>query len=152
VVTVPKIVRNAQSKPLNKKVLCNRNQKEEMKSLFAMIVVLLILYACFQGCTYDKEALVNTSTCSDTINVSFEASIEPLLRSNCFSCHGNGSSVGSVSLDSYDDVKALAASGRLLGSISHSAGFAPMPDGADKLDDCSINAVRIWIDEGARNN
>jgi len=123
-----------------------------MKSLFAMIVTLISLYACFQGCTYDKEALVTTSICPDTINVSFEASIEPLLRAHCFSCHGNGSRVGNVSLDSYDDVMALATSGLLLGSISHSAGFDPMPDGSDKLDDCSINAVRIWINEGARNN
>jgi hypothetical protein len=55
-------------------------------------------------------------------------------------------------LDTYEDVKALAVSGRLLGSISHSTGFVPMPEGADKLDDNSIDAVRIWIDEGASNN
>jgi hypothetical protein len=123
-----------------------------MKYVFAMAVALISLVVFLQSCTYDKEMLIATSTCSDTANVSFAASIEPLLRANCFSCHGNGSNLGGVSLDTYDDVKALAASGRLLGSISHSAGFAPMPAGADKLDDCSINAVRIWIDEGAKDN
>ena len=117
-----------------------------------MVVLLISLFVFLQSCSYDKEMLVPASSCSDTANVSFAASIEPLLRASCFSCHGNGSNLGNVSLETYDDVKALAASGRLLGSISHSAGFAAMPAGADKLDDCSINGVRIWIDEGARNN
>ncbi len=123
-----------------------------MKSVFVMVAFLISLVVFLQSCTYDKEMFLPASNSADTVNVSFAASIQPLLRANCFSCHGNGSNLGNVSLDTYDDVKALAVSGRLLGSISHSAGFAPMPEGADKLDDSSIDAVRIWIDEGARNN
>jgi hypothetical protein len=122
-----------------------------MKPVFAMAVSIISLVAFLQSCTYDKEMLPPRS-CSDTANVSFAASVQPLLRANCFSCHGNGSSFGGVSLETYDDVRASAVSGPLLGSISHLAGFDAMPEGADKLDDCSINAVRIWIDEGAKNN
>ena len=123
----------------------------KMKSVFA-IASLIGLIVFLQSCTYDKEMLLPASNSADTVNVSFAASILPLLRANCFSCHGNGSNLGGVSLDTDDDVKALAASGRLLGSISQSAGFDAMPLGADKLDDSSIDAVRIWIDEGTRNN
>jgi hypothetical protein len=114
----------------------------------------ICLIAFLQSCTYDKEMVIpaSTSSCPDTSNVSFVANVEPLLRANCFSCHGNGSNLGNVSLETYDKVKALAASGRLLGSISHAAGFAPMPAGADRLDNCSINAVRAWIEEGTKNN
>ena len=119
--------------------------------LFA-VVAAICLFAFLQSCTYDKEAIVRVSSCPDTLNVSYVARIAPLLRANCFSCHGNGSALGSVSLESYDKVKALAESGRLLGSISHAAGFAAMPLGADKLDDCSIEAVRVWIEEGTKNN
>jgi hypothetical protein len=122
-----------------------------MKPLFAMAVSIISLVAFLQSCTYDREMLP-TPTCSDTANVSFAAFIQPLLRANCFSCHSNGSSFGDVSLESYDDVRASAVNGRLLGAISHLAGFEAMPEGADKLDECSINAVRIWIDEGAKNN
>jgi len=123
-----------------------------MKSVFAMAGPLIISVFFLQSCTYDKEMLLPASNSADTVNVSFAASVEPLLRANCFSCHGNGSNLGNISLDTYDDVKAVAVSGRLLGTISHSAGFVPMPLGADKLDDSSIDAVRIWIDEGASNN
>src|SRR4030095_11930255 len=116
-----------------------------MKTFFGGLAIIGSLIVFFQRCTYDREMLIAPSNCSDTANISFAAHIEPLLRANCFSCHGNGSSLGDVSLEDYDEVKALALSGRLLGAISHSAGFAPMPEGADKLDDCSINKVRIWI-------
>src|SRR5262245_12786201 len=123
-----------------------------MKSLFTIVAFLISFFAFLQGCTYDKEILLPVPTCTDTVNISFAASIEPLLRANCSSCHSNGSRLGNVSLETYDDVKALAVSGHLLGTISHAAGFVPMPLGADKLDDCSTNAVKIWIDEGTRNN
>jgi hypothetical protein len=123
-----------------------------MKTVLAMIAIIIGSLVLFQSCEYDKEILVPVSNCLDTANISFSERIEPLLRSNCFSCHGNGANQGDVSLATYDDVKTLALNGRLLGVISHSVGFVPMPAGADKLDDCSIEAVRIWIEEGAREN
>ena len=113
-------------------------------TLFGLVVL--------QRCKYDKEMLVPRSNCADTLNISFAAKVRPLLQANCFSCHGNGSSEGNISMETYDQVKTLAISGRLLGAISHSPGFAPMPEGAGKLSDCSIEAVRTWIEEGAGDN
>jgi len=109
------------------------------------------LLVFLQSCSYDKEMLVVSSNCPDTVNISFSAKVQPILQANCFSCHANGSSAGNVSLQTYDQVKAIAGSGHLLGSISHSAGFAPMPIGG-KLDDCSIQAIKTWIEEGIKNN
>ena len=123
-----------------------------MKTGLATIAIIMGCLVLFQNCEYDKEAFISVSDCSDTANISFAGRIEPLLRTSCFSCHGNGANEGDVSLETYDNVKTLALSGRLLGAISHSAGFAAMPEGADKLDDCSIEAVRIWIEEGTRDN
>lgn len=123
-----------------------------MKTLLATFAIIIGSLVLFQNCEYDREMLIPVSNCSDTANISFAERIEPLLRTNCFSCHGNGSNAGNVSLETYDDVKAVSLSGRLLGAISHSAGFAPMPAGADKLDDCTIDAVRIWIEEGTKDN
>ena len=123
-----------------------------MKKIFFGIAVVVIDLVFLQSCTYDKTILVPLVNCADTLNVSYAAKIRPLLQANCFACHGNGSSDGGVSLDTYDQVKQVASSGRLLGSISHSSGFAPMPQGADKLNDCNITAVSTWIREGIHNN
>ena len=123
-----------------------------MKRKVFGITIAAIGLSLMQSCTYDKEMLVQPATCPDTVNVSFAAKVRPLLQANCFSCHGNGSSHGGISLDTYEQVKQVAISGRLVGSISHSSGFAPMPQGAGKLNDCNIIAVSTWVREGIQNN
>ena len=123
-----------------------------MKKIFCGITAAIFALVLLQGCTYDKAMLVPLATCPDTLNVSYASKIRPLLQANCFSCHGNGSSDGNISLDTYDQVKQVAISGRLLGSISHSSGFAPMPQGVDKLNECTIISVSTWIREGTQNN
>src|SRR5829696_5992937 len=120
-------------------------------SLTITTVVLTTILALLQGCSYDKELVVTTAAC-DTLNVSFAADVQPLIQANCFSCHGNGTSFGNISLNTYDDVKRAAITGRLLGSVSHSAGFSPMPKAANKLPDCNIQAIRTWINEGIKDN
>jgi hypothetical protein len=64
-----------------------------MKSVFVIVAFLISLVVFLQSCTYDKEMLLPPSNSADTANVSFAASILPLLRANCFSCHGNGSNL-----------------------------------------------------------
>ena len=76
-----------------------------MKTVLAMIAIIIGSLVLFQSCEYDKEILVPVSNCLDTANISFSERIEPLLRSNCFSCHGNGSNQGDVSLETYSEVK-----------------------------------------------
>jgi hypothetical protein len=55
-------------------------------------------------------------------------------------------------LEGYSNVKAKVTDGRLFGAINHSPGYAPMPDGQPKMDQCDINKVKTWIDAGAPNN
>jgi len=123
-----------------------------MKILFLLGFVTVLLILILQGCTYDKEVYVSQTSCTDTSHISYSGKVQPILKTNCFGCHGNGSREGNISLEIYDDVKAMAIGGKLLGSISHTAGFEPMPIGADKLDDCSIKAIKKWIEEGCQNN
>ena len=60
-------------------------------------------------------------------------------------CHGSSTN---RSMANYQDAKAFAEFGRLLGAIKHEAGFSPMPKGGSKLDACSIAKVEAWIDDG----
>ena len=125
-------------------------KKALSRLLITSAITQLVVFS--QSCKYDKEMLPPQSACLPAANVSFAADVQPILRANCFSCHGNGSLFGNVSCQTYDDVKALATSGRLLGSISHTPGFASMPIGSPKLNDCNIDEVRTWIEEGTKNN
>lgn len=88
----------------------------------------------------------------DTLNVSFTAHIQPMMQNNCTGCHSGNQPQGGVSLTFYATIAASAASGRLLGSVMHSPGYAAMPQGAPKLDNCKITQIKKWINNGTPNN
>ena len=98
-----------------------------------------------------KSTTCNDSTCNTT-NVTFNASVKPILQNYCNGCHGGGSPLGGVDYNSYNGVKITVTNGKLLGSIQHTSGFSPMPQNANKLSACNISIIKAWIDAGAPNN
>ncbi|MFM7218018.1 MAG: c-type cytochrome domain-containing protein, partial [Bacteroidota bacterium] len=87
----------------------------------------------------------------DTTNVTFSQSIAPLLQNKCNGCHGTSNPGGGVILTSYANVLTVAQNGKLLSSVEHTSAF-PMPKNGNKLPQCEIDMIRIWIDAGAPNN
>ena len=114
------------------------------------ILTILFGFLVLISCTSDNYEDYYGEKCDDS-NVSYSASIQPLLQNRCISCHNSNFPSGGVRLDNFSEVKKQVDSGRLLGSIKHEPEYAPMPQGS-KLDDCSINKVEIWINNGAQNN
>jgi hypothetical protein len=49
-------------------------------------------------------------------------------------------------------VKVQAANGKLVGSISHAAGFIAMPSATVSLSACEISQIKAWVNEGVLNN
>lgn len=130
-----------------------------MKRMYSLLPVLL-LTALVISCSKSNESDLDNdggnnggNTC-DTANMKFTANVKPILQSNCYSCHSNANSSasGGVKLEDYADVKAHADDGDLLGTITHSSGFPPMPQGGNKLSECNINKIRAWVERGALNN
>jgi mono/diheme cytochrome c family protein len=103
-----------------------------------------------------EEGAQNTtchdSTFCNTADVRFGATIQPLLQTYCYGCHGGSSPQGGVDFNTYTGVKATATNGSLLGSIEHTSGFSPMPQNGNKLSTCNINIIKAWIDAGAPDN
>ena len=88
----------------------------------------------------------------DTTNVAYSTHIKPLISNNCLGCHNGSNAGGGISLSLYSDVKAIADNGKFMGTISHLTGYSAMPKNGNKLTDCQINMVKIWINAGAPNN
>lgn len=118
-----------------------------MKILLQSLITLMVLG--FSSCLSDSEdeLLMDIDAC-DTLHVTYSANIQPMLATNCYSCHKTGIASGQVVLDNYASVKQYAQNGNLLSAIEHRPGFSPMPQNADKLTDCEIAKVRAWIDLG----
>jgi hypothetical protein len=88
----------------------------------------------------------------DTTNVKYSTHIKPLIQNACQGCHSGALPGGGINLASYAGVKAIADNGKFFGSISHIATYSAMPKNGNKLTDCQINMVKIWINHGAPEN
>jgi hypothetical protein len=122
-----------------------------------LLICVLAIIAVLPRCYYDSEEFLfpDTNTSCDTAIVTFSGSVKPILQNNCLSCHANAVATalgGNVRLEDFNDIKLRADDGKLLGTISHAPGFVTMPQGAPKLDACTISTVRIWVELGAQND
>jgi hypothetical protein len=123
---------------------------------FRYILAIALLSSLISSCYYDKEELLYGSgnvPCTDTTGtVSYAQKVVPLFQQYCYSCHNSSFPSGNIVMGTFAADKALAQSAKLMGSINHSSGFSPMPQGTPKLDNCQIAIVKKWMDSGMPNN
>lgn len=129
---------------------------KNFKSIFILqLIGILLLVSCSKS--NEEEQVPNggpgggNNNC-DTVNITFSAGVLPILKANCYSCHGNGQVNGGVNFDTYTGVKTVADNGRLIGAITHAQGYTPMPQGGTKLSNCNINKIKSWIARGTKDN
>lgn len=122
------------------------------KSLYLLSAALLLAACTSQnGEDLAGDDPLPTPSC-DTSHVTYVLTVAPLLRQNCSRCHSSAVASGGVDLSTYAQVRALAADGRLLGTVSHDPGFDPMPKGAPQLGDCDLSQLRQWVTAGFLND
>jgi hypothetical protein len=105
------------------------------------------------GCYYDVEEVLypeEEGCFKDT--VSYSSEIEPIISGKCYACHSIGSTISTIILEGYDNIKRYAEDGRLYGAVSHSVGFSPMPQGGAMLPECELEKINVWVQNGAPNN
>jgi hypothetical protein len=98
-----------------------------------------------------NNSCVASGNCVAT-NVSFVNTVLPTLRTNCTGCHSGSSPSAGIDLNSYATVKVQASNGKLVGSISHAAGYIAMPSATVSLSACEISQIKAWVTEGTMNN
>ncbi len=121
------------------------------------LLIPLFLFFLLQACFYDKEELLymtNNNTC-DTVNVTYNATIYPILATYCLSCHGNTSAASNgngIKLENYSDLKISVDNGKFRSAVFHVGTASQMPKNAGILNDCNLNQIDIWLKAGALNN
>ena len=123
----------------------------QIKNL-TLLLIFIVGVMLFNGCYYDVEEDLYPGAVCDTTNITYSLSVKPIINENCISCHSQAVQQGTVILETYADVLVYVNSGQLIGAITHAPGFAAMPQGAAKLDDCSILKIETWIGAGSPDN
>lgn len=90
------------------------------------------------------EALSNGSIC-DTTAVKYSTAISSMMINHCTNCHG-GSNYQPPRLESYTDLVTYGE------ASLNDMKIGKMPKNAAKLDDCNINKLAAWINQGSKNN
>lgn len=100
-------------------------------------------------------------------NVSFSADVQPILKQYCLECHtqgGSGYSASGFDMSSYETVMKGGKFGAfvipgdpftstlnmLVEGRAHPSIY--MPHGREKLSDREIELLKVWVQEGAKNN
>lgn len=121
-----------------------------MKLKFIFLPAILVI-ATFAGCYYDNEEELYPGQAScDSINVTYSASLAPVLAAQCNGCHNGTGAPAGISTDNYTSV--VANISRISGAINHQQGYSAMPKGQLKLDDCTLAKFKKWINSGTPNN
>jgi hypothetical protein len=122
-----------------------------IKQLFTLTVFIFGFAILFPSCYYDKEETLYPFKKCDTTHVTFTQTIVPILSGSCYVCHFTGNQQTSIVLDTWPGVNAVALTGQLVRSVEQTGPF-PMPKTGSKLDPCSINQIKKWVNDGAHQN
>lgn len=109
--------------------------------LFLLLGILGLLFA---ACGDEEEPM--TEEC-DTADITYTNTVKAVFDASCATtaCHSDNTLAGGFSLSDYEKSKLAAGFGKIGGAINHTDGFAAMPSGASKLDDCVIEKIEAWI-------
>jgi hypothetical protein len=102
-----------------------------------------------------QQGALNNSCASlncDTLEVTFNADIWPIIENSCQGCHSGNSPQGNLSLNDYSQISTIAGNGSLYGSVSGDPDYTAMPYNASSLSDCQIEMIRLWVENGYPND
>jgi mono/diheme cytochrome c family protein len=99
---------------------------------------------------------------ADAKNPTFDKDVLPVLRQHCVGCHGADKQRGGLSVATFPAAMQGGSSGvvvtpgdpdksRLFTLAAHKE-EPKMPPKADKIPDAQLAVVRLWIEQGAREN
>lgn len=120
-----------------------------MKIKLVILPILVAICYISISCVNNSEEDLYGLEC-DTTDMTYET-IKYIFENNCYDCHKNAQGPNSIKFNSYDEVKVIVNTGKLLPAINWT-GSKKMPFGQPKLDDCSIDRIEAWINAGMPEN
>jgi len=128
-----------------------------MKKVFSLLIIAAsFLSACYYDNFKELNPFINESVCdtASTTIISFATQVKPILEQQCSS-----GSVSCHSANSGRDMTTVTAivnnygPTTFLGSVNWDGSASTMPKNSPtQIDNCSIAFIRLWIEQGMKNN
>jgi hypothetical protein len=128
------------------------------------MIMIAALAIAATGCYNDKadklypQPTLNTNTC-DTATIGYVKDIQPIINANCAisGCHNasGDATTGNLDYTIFATLQAQATPDLILADINGAPvgrGHQAMPLNLPKIDQCSINKLTRWVNEGAPDN
>ncbi len=123
--------------------MINKNNMKKIK-IVLMVISGLFLVSCESSTVQDISVAVTNPT--------YGANIKEVMTSKCTGCHSRGEQF--PDLVTYSEVKNAAETGNLLCSLDASciSGVRRMPLEGEALPDATINMIKLWAEQGYKEN
>ena len=119
------------------------------------LLILFCSVSLFSSCYYDNEEYLYGIQNCETLSMSFESDIIPIINEHCTSCHGGETPSAGLSLMTYNELVVSATDDTNAGIINR-VGRAEGETGAMptnySLSQCQIEYIKAWVAQGALNN
>jgi len=122
-----------------------------MKKLLITFFTVSLISSCYY---VNEEDLYGLQNC-DTLSMSYESDIYPIINEHCTSCHGGEKPSGGLSLMNYNDLLISindASSDGIRNRIERAEGEVGAMPTNYRLSECQIEYINAWISQGALNN
>lgn len=123
---------------------------------FQILLFSALVASGLTSCYYDSEEdlyPISFNAACDTTNITYSGAVKPILDLNCAysGCHAEVGAAAGINLATHAGVVAYS-SANLLSSINHDGNASPMPKNGNKLSDCDIQKITLWVQNGQPNN
>ena len=117
---------------------------------FLLAALALLVHACYYDNEQDLYPAGGGGRGCDTLNLSFQTHVLPIMSNKCQSCHGSVSPSGNLSLMTHAQIK--AAEVKVRDRINRPSGDPLLMPTTGKLPICQIRQLELWYNQGAPNN
>jgi hypothetical protein len=116
-----------------------------MKKILLLFILTILLQSCYND---SEEAIYGVVDC-DVTNVTYSTDVAPIINSSCATtgCHVSGGS-GPGNFNDFNELSAKIADGSFQNRVLVQMTMPP----SVPLQDCELDLIQAWIDNGALND
>ena len=119
------------------------------------VVFIFCVISSLTSCYYDNEEdLYGVSNC-DIEAVSFADDILPIISDHCSSCHSGSNPSADLTLVNYSQIMESGldtSNDGMISRIERLEGEPGLMPTNYRLEQCQINKIKAWVEQGALNN